>query len=144
LNIDFIDEEDQLEWWKGLHKKKNDKRFVVCHKDKPQEVIGRLRIQNINWQHNNCEIGLDILPDYRGKGYGTKSYKMLLKFLFLQYNMHLVCLRVADFNEQSKRLYKKVGFRETGGFPEYFFRNGKYWDYILFSMTRESYFILFQ
>lgn len=138
-NIDFIDEENQLEWWKNLHNKKNDKRFVVCFADKPKEIIGRLRIQNINWLHHNCEVGLDILPEYRGKGYGKKSYEMVLEFLFNHYNMHMVYLQVADFNPSARKLYEKVGFKECGRLPEFYYRHGKYWDYIIMSIIKDEY-----
>ena len=138
-NIDFIDENDQVEWWENLHKKKNDKRFIICLAEKTAVVIGRLRIQNINWQHHNCEVGLDILPEYRGKGYGKKSYEMVLEFLFNHYNMHMVYVKVADFNPNARRLYEKVGFKETGRLPQSYFRNGKYWDYIIMSIIKDEY-----
>ncbi len=139
LNIDFIDEEDQLEWWKSLHKKKNDKRYVICFAENTKEIIGRLRIQNINWKHHNCEVGLDILPKYRGKGYGKKSYKMLLEFSFNHFNMNMVYLKVADFNPNAKSLYEKVGFKETGRLPKFYYRHGKYWDYIIMSITKDEF-----
>ncbi len=138
LNIHFIDENDQIEWWKNLYKKNNDKRYVICYSEKQEEVLGRLRIQNINLQHNNCEVGLDIMPKYRGRGFGLKSYKMVLEFLFSHYNMHMVYLKVADFNPNAKRLYEKVGFKESGRLPEFYFRHGKYWDYIIMSITKKA------
>jgi len=138
-NIDFVDEESQMGWWKNLHKKQNDKRFVICLAEDLKEIIGRLRIQNINWLHHNCEIGLDILPKYRGKGYGKKSYEMVLDYLFNHYNMHMVYLQVADFNPKAKKLYEKVGFKECGRLPEYYYRHGKYWDYIIMSITKDEY-----
>ena len=139
LNIDFIDEEDQIEWWRNLHKKKYDQRYVICFAEKPAEIIGRLRLQNINWLHKNCEIGLDIIPEYRGKGFGKKSYEMVLEFLFNHYNMHMVYLKVADFNPNAKKLYEKVGFKETGRLPEFYYRHGKYWNYIIMSMIKDEY-----
>lgn len=144
LNIDFVDEESQLEWWKNLHKVKNDKRFVICFSNNIKEIIGRLRIQNINFLHNNCEVGLDILTKYRGLGYGLKSYKMLLEFLFMHYNMNMVYLKVADFNPNAKKLYEKVGFKECGRLPQFYYRYGKYWDYIIMYITKEDYFKLKQ
>jgi len=139
LNIDLVDEEGQLEWWKNLYKKKDDKRYVICFADKPNVIIGRLRIQSINWLHNNCEVGLDITPEYRGKGYGVKSYEMLLEFLFNHLNMNMVYLKVADFNPNAKKLYEKVGFKETGRLPQSYYRHGKYWDYIIMSLTKDEY-----
>ena len=139
LNIDLVDEEGQIKWWKNLHKKRDDKRHIICFADKPNEIIGRLRFQNINYLHNNCEVGLDILPEYRGKGYGIESYQMLLEFLFNHMNMNMVYLKVADFNPDAKKLYEKVGFTETGRLPQFYFRYGKYWDYLIMSMTKEEY-----
>ncbi len=139
FNIDFVDDNSQEAWWSGLYKKKDDLRYVICPEDNPQEIIGRLRIQNINAQNNNCEVGIDISKSHRGKGYGKKSYHMLLKFLFEEFNMNMVYLRVADFNVRAKDLYLKVGFQETGRFPQFFYRKGQYWDYILMSITKEQY-----
>lgn len=139
LNIDLADEEGQIEWWKNLHKKRDDKRYVICFADEPDKIIGRLRIQNINYAHNNCEVGLDIMSEYRGKGYGVESYEMLLEFLFLHCNMNMVYLKVADFNPNAKKIYEKVGFKETGRLPQFYYRHGKYWDYIIMSMTKEEY-----
>lgn len=139
LNIDLVDEEGQMEWWKNLHRKNDDKRYVLCFADKPMVVLGRARIQNINSLHNNCEVGLDILPEFRGKRYGIKSYEMLLEFLFNHMNMNLVYLKVADFNPNAKQLYEKIGFKETGRLPEFYYRHGKYWDYVIMSITKSDY-----
>ncbi len=139
FNIDFVDDNSQDAWWNSLHRKRDDLRYVICLKDNPEQVVGRLRIQSINQQHNNCEVGLDLHRDYRGKGFGSKSYEMLLKFLFEEYNMNMVYLKVADFNPRAKEVYKKVGFKETGRYPKFFFRKNKYWDYIIMSITREEY-----
>ncbi len=139
-SIDLVDEPGQEQWWLGLHKKANEKRFVIVSAQDSSLIIGRLRIQNIDFQNRNCEIGLDIAPQMRGKGFGKMAYEMLLSFLFNHYNIHLAYLRVAAFNTAAYGLYLKVGFVETGRFPGYFYRHGRYWDYILMSMTSEEYF----
>ncbi len=138
--INFADEQGQEQWWLSLNKNKNDKRYAIVSADDRSQIIGRLRIQNIDMQNKNCEVGLDIMPQMRRKGYGKRSYEMLLCFLFNHYNMNLVFLRVAAFNTGSYSLYEKIGFVETGRFPQYFFRYGKYWDYILMSITASDYF----
>lgn len=138
-NIDLVDEHDQFAWWENLHKKSNDRRYVICFVDNPNEIIGRLRIQNINALHNNCEIGLDIRKEYRRQGFATKSYHMLLEYLFEHLNMHMVYVRVADFNPNAKKLYTKIGFVESGRLLEYFYRHGKYWDYLIMCLTKIEY-----
>jgi len=136
---EIIDEPGQLEWWENLHKIKNDKRFTICLSDNPEKVIGRLRVQNIDRQNNNCEVGLDILREYRRQGYGFLSYKMVLEYLFLHYNMNMIYVKVADFNPEAKSLYEKIGFKETGYFKDFIYRNGKYNNYIILCITRSEY-----
>ena len=58
---------------------------------------------------------------------------------FDEFNMNMVYLRVADFNPGARKLYEKVGFKETGKFPKFFFRKGQFWDYILMSLLRKDY-----
>lgn len=136
---ELVDEHGQIDWWESLHKVRNDKRYAICMADDPGKIIGRLRIQNIDRQNSNCEIGLDIIKDYRGKGYGLLSYKMTLEFLFLHYNMNMVYVRVAEFNSGARSLYEKAGFRETGFLKDFIYRNGKYNNYIILCLTRQEY-----
>ena len=53
--------------------------------------------------------------------------------------MNMVYLKADDFNPSAKKLYEKVGFQETGRLPQFYYRYGKYWDYIIMIMTREEY-----
>ena len=136
--VDMASADEQVEWWKSLATRTTERRFSLVEVASGQ-VIGMLRVQHIDSVNAHCEIGLDILPDLRGRGLGTASYRMALEYLFLHYNMHLVYLRVAAFNERARALYDRLGFVETGRFPEYLYRQGRYWDYILMAMTKDQY-----
>lgn len=136
---ELVDEPGQLEWWENLHNTRNDKRYAICMADDPGRIIGRLRIQNIDRQNSNCEIGLDILKEYRGKGFGLLSYRMVQEFLFMHYNINMVYVRVAEFNSGARSLYEKAGFIETGYLKDYIYRNGRYNNYLILCMTRQDY-----
>lgn len=137
-NVEMASSEEQVQWWKALSGSKTTKRFSIVEVA-TNEVIGILRIQNIDSSNKNCEIGLDIIPSLRGKGYGQASYRMVLEYLFLHCNMHMVYLRVGAFNGRAKRLYERLKFVESGVFREYLYRHGKYWDYIVMCMTKDQY-----
>jgi len=53
--------------------------------------------------------------------------------------MNMVYLKVADFNPDAKKLYEKVGFEETVKLPQFYYRHGKYWDYVIMSQTKNEY-----
>ena len=129
---------DQLQWWKMMSVSQSNRTYCII-KDTYENIIGVLRTNNIDHINKNCEIGIDLFPEYRNKGYGYKSYQMILEYLFNHVGMHTAYLRYVAFNEKAGRLYDKLGFIKTGLFPEYIFRRGKFWDYILMCMTVERY-----
>lgn len=57
---------------------------------------------------NGNEIGCDIHPNYRRRGYARKAYDLILKERVKSY------LWVFDDNF-AKKLYQDLGFSETGG-----------------------------
>ncbi len=122
---------DQLQWWKMMSGSPTNRTYC--------DIIGVLRTNNIDHVNKNCEIGIDLLPECRGKGDGYKSYGMALEYLFDHLGMHTVYLRYIAFNEKAGKLYEKLGFVRTGLFPGYIFRYRKFWDYILMCMTVEQY-----
>lgn len=136
--IDPVSSEQQIAWWKGFKMDGPDRQYTIVGVPS-NEIVGMLRVRHLDAVNAHCEIGLDILPELRGKGYGTASYRMVLEYLFQHYNMHMVYVRVADFNDGAKRLYARLGFIETGRYREYLYRHGRYWDYIIMAMLRDQY-----
>jgi RimJ/RimL family protein N-acetyltransferase len=137
-NIDLASRSEQLAWWKSLANSPRAKRYTLVDVEKDR-IIGLLRVLNIEEGNRNCEVGLDIVPDLRGHGYGKASYETALEYIFQHWNMHMVYLKVGDFNDRARSLYKSLGFEDTGHFKEYLYRHGRYWDYLVMCMTRDAY-----
>ncbi len=57
------------------------------------------------------ELSISLLPEYRGKGIGTKLLGLVLEKVLQQYEA--VSLSVANYNP-AKRLYERHGFQEIG------------------------------
>ena len=57
--------------------------------------------------NENNEIGCDIHPNHRKKGYGTKAYKLWLA------DKEDAYLWVFEYNEIAVKLYKNIGFIKT-------------------------------
>lgn len=135
---EMVSAEEQVQWWKRVASRAGEKHYSIVDAS-TDRVIGKLRVQNIDQVNKHCEIGLDIVPSLRGQGLGHMAYKMILQYLFLHANMHMVYLRVGDFNDKAKKLYEKLGFAETGRYTEYLYRHGRYWDYLIMSIVIEEY-----
>jgi len=128
----------QQEWFEAMSKRRSDVTFVVC-KTESDEAIGVWRLQNVDAVNRVCEVGVDIFPALRRQGFGYKTYRLILSYLFDHYNIHMVYLRTAEFNKVGQALYSKLGFRETGRLVQSIFRYGQYWDNILMCLTVDEY-----
>jgi RimJ/RimL family protein N-acetyltransferase len=128
----------QRDWFETMSRRRSDVTSMVCllEEEKP---IGVWRLQNVDAVNRICEVGADIFSDYRRQGYGYQTYRMIMAFLFDHYNIHMIYLRTAEFNDNAQSLYLKLGFRETGRLVESIFRHGRYWDNIVMCLTVDQY-----
>ena len=68
--------------------------------------------------------GLGLRPDLTGRGLGEQFMLAGLEFARSRYGQRRVVLYVAAFNERAIRLYRRLGFTETGRHTETFGRYG--------------------
>ncbi|MBI4738040.1 GNAT family N-acetyltransferase [Candidatus Woesearchaeota archaeon] len=138
-DITPVNEVMQKKWFESMSQSKSSKRYVVCTKQGGSEVIlGLVRFNEIDFVNRNMLVGLDIMPQFRGQGLGTKTYKLMCDYCFKELNMHKVTLYVGNFNDRGKHLYQKMGFKEEGVLKEALYRDGKYHDCIIMSLFRRD------
>ena len=136
----FINARQQLEWFKS----KGSDGYYLAFEDKHEfpiayegDALGIIRTDmDIG---SSIRIGLDILPQHRNKGWGTKVYQALFYYLFLHKNMHTVWLCVLDNNPRATHLYEKLGMRADGRLREHVWRDGKWNDYLIMTLTEGEY-----
>lgn len=136
-DVGFIDAEAQRQWFQRV-RLTNDKRYyAVC--DNTYDFIGIVRTDEIDRTNRSIRIGADIVPELRGRGYGSKVYRLIKKYCFDYLNMHRLWLAVLDTNEVALGLYEKQGFKVEGRYREAIFRDGTYHDYIIMSILEQEY-----
>lgn len=63
---------------------------------------------------NVSEIGIKICDfSYQEKGYGTRTLKMLIRYLFNELKVHTVILDTNLNNERAQHVYEKIGFKKV-------------------------------
>jgi RimJ/RimL family protein N-acetyltransferase len=101
--------------------------------------IGSSGVHKIDFRHLHCITGSFIGdPEFQGKGLGTDAARVRAKYLFETLNMHRVYSAYLGDNERSRRMQERIGAVETGRFPERYFRDGKYLDEVIMTLTREA------
>ena len=66
---DLVSCEQQKAWWSGVSISRYQQWHCII-KDNYASMIGVLRFQNIDHVNRTVEVGADIFPEFRSKGYG--------------------------------------------------------------------------
>lgn len=136
-DVDLIDAEAQRQWFSRVRLASDRRYYVAC--DSQFDFIGILRMAEIDQRNRSVQVGADIIPELRGRGYGHKIYNLLKKYCFDFLNMHRIWLVVLDTNKVALHLYERQGFTIEGRFREAIFRDGAYHDHVVMSMLEHEY-----
>lgn len=88
--------------------------------------------------HRYTEIGIDIVPEYQGKGYGGEAIRWALDYAFRRAGLHRVRIRAFEWNEGAIKLYEKLGFVYEGKERKALWHEGRWWDGFEMSMLDEE------
>ncbi len=80
------------------------------------------------------ELGISILSGYRDLGIGTEMLKTLIQES-KKIGLKVLVLHVFANNDRARRVYEKVGFKETGRIPKGIYRKNKYIDRVIMTLA---------
>lgn len=103
------------------------------------EYVGSTNIHNRDERNGTFSIMVRIFRSYRGRGYADEALKIVLRYGFHELRYQKVNSETVDFNTASINLHKSLGFKEEGRRRRCVFTGGKYYDEVLFGMTREEF-----
>lgn len=83
-------------------------------------------------------IGIALLPEYRGKGYGTDAQKQLVDYLFATTPAYRIEASTEAGNVAEQRSLERVGFRREGLQRAAGYRNGQWVDGVLYGILRDD------
>ncbi len=83
-------------------------------------------------------IGLSILPEQRGKGYGTEAQRLLAHYLFDTFPIARVEAATDITNIPEQRSLEKAGFTREGVLRKAQWRAGEWHDLVVYSKLRNE------
>ena len=84
------------------------------------------------------EVGVALLPEYRGQGLGAETHRMLVDHLFRHTTVHLLEARVEAGNTAEERTLETVGFQREGVLREACWRDGAWRDAVIYGLLRPA------
>ena len=104
---------------------------------------GQDRLGLVNWRRKvatptayHWEIGIALLPEARGHGYGTEAHRVLVRYLFAHSPVHRIEAATETGNLAEQRALEKAGFTREGVLRGVGWRDGAWRDGVWFSVLR--------
>lgn len=136
----FISEHSQTAWLEKTSADNSRKYLMFDYMENSTwTTIGLVRLTEMDYINRTVNVGGDVHPCFRGRGYGKEMYRLIFNLMFDVYNFHRVWLSVLSFNKRAIALYEKMGFVHEGCLREACYRNGNYHDcYIMSRLQHEQ------
>ena len=132
-----INEIDLINYYNENKKSNNSILFAVINKNGTH--IGNCSISNIDWINRRCSYGRLIWGEKKKNGIGSEILKLLQNYIFNTLNLNSMYTGVVSKNTASIKSNLKCGMKIAGKYEESFFRDNRYYDTILFSLTKKQY-----
>ena len=89
------------------------------------------------WE-KNIELGYWIAEEYWGKGIMTKIVNGMIDYAFQNFNINRIFAKVFGNNIGSQKVCEKAGMKKEAVLEKALFKNGKYYDEIIYSIQRNQ------
>ena len=132
-------EQDHFEFYCKVAQSEQTDGYVICSKE-TDAVMGVININQIVYGVLcNASLGYYIGESYAHSGYMHEALLGILHFAFAEKKLHRLEANIQAGNHYSKRLIRKLRFRNEGFSPKYIYINGKWCDHERYAMTVEDY-----
>ena len=93
--------------------------WIITLEDLP---IGRIKGWDVNPYNGYLQLGYDIGPDYRNRGYMTEAVRAVIRYMLMQADANRVFCSVRDGNLASRRVCEKCGMQHEGTLRQHYAR----------------------
>ena len=102
--------------------------------------IGRIGLNGLRRRDRLCRLYVFIGDrSVWGMGYGTDAVDAMLGHAFERFDLHQVELWSLADNERAIRAYRQCGFREEARLAERSWKDGRWVDHVVMTVTREAF-----
>ena len=84
--------------------------FPICNDE--GKAVGVVELFNYSPLNDRAELGIEIEPEWRGKGLGKRSVLKMLRYAKEELALHTLYAIVEEDNIPSLSLFRNLGFEE--------------------------------
>ena len=118
----------------------NETDFVFAIRNKENGLImGLIGIHHWDKANQKAEIGYWLGKEFWNKGYVTEAMTEVLAFGFKVLNLNKMFANFFPHNPASGRVMEKSGMRQEAVLKQEIYKNGKFLDFVRYSILKEDF-----
>ncbi len=123
-----------------LEDARDDKAFaMLLFREDDDALVGGLTLSNLRrGVAHMASLGYWVGERYAGNGYVTAGVRAIVRFAFVDLELHRVEAACQPDNLASRRVLEKAGFAQEGAAPAYLKINGAWRDHLLFGIVNQA------
>ncbi|MDX1993170.1 MAG: GNAT family protein [bacterium] len=129
---------ETIDWMNSWYQQGQAVRWAITRKGEDR-LLGTVGFHFWERQHRRCDIGYDLLEHEWGKGYATEAAQAVVRWCFLNLNLHRVQADLTEGNLGSEGVLLKIGFKFEGVWRENTFEHGRFVNLRQFGLLRREY-----
>lgn len=101
-------------------------------------LVGMIDIHNGNREQRSADLGYWLSKDAQHKGIMTAACTKLIDHAFTALGLERLNIKCASGNLRSQQIAQRLGFSHVGLDDKPQFIEGKYWDLLVYSISKEE------
>jgi len=128
------------EWFNEIQKLQGGKNIRLGIFLNDGCVIGDVALQDIDYKHRSCSIGLGIAKnENRGKGFGTEAVKLILEYGLDHIGLERFTANTLEINTPAQKSLEKLCFILEGRERNAYYFGDKKFDRLNYSLLADEY-----
>ncbi|MBK7029669.1 MAG: GNAT family N-acetyltransferase [Bacteroidales bacterium] len=115
-------------------------RFMIDCLDSStkQETVGSVDLFDFDPHHRRAGIGILIDEKYRKNGFATEALELLSAYCFNTLNLHQLYCNIENTNQDSIRLFTRLGYKTCGLRKQWLLRNQEWTDELMLQLINPN------
>lgn len=131
---------NQKKWFESLHGENPPKHIMFGVMNKHRKLVGVTGLTYIDWKNKHAEISIYMHSENWQK---TKEAKdiidIIMKYGYNELNLHRLWVEIFQISKENIKLFEQIKFVKEGVLREKLWRNGKWWNSIIYSKLMTEY-----
>ena len=132
---------NQKNWFQSIHQNNPPKEIMFGIMNKKNNLIGVTGLTYIDWKNRNAEISIYLSKvGWQKTKEARDTIKLILKYGFGELNLHRLWVEIFSTMSENIQLFSKMKFVSEGKFRQKLWRNGKWWDSVIYSILSDEFY----